>query len=182
MKNVIIFFLLLISIATNAQTTKSKIDYRFGIGSSFLKSGDMRGVIFENEINYAMNNFIAAGLSIGYGKSYIGVYKLASFIEGNANVYFSPFKNKNRNDFRLGTGFSYCTVSDAYISSALYGSAGLIYADYEFDLRTTFGLNIIIEDTYMITDKFLLGLKLITQSYFNGDINSGIMLKVGMKI
>jgi len=182
MKKVIIFFLLMISIVTNAQTGKSKFDCRFGLGSSFLGSGDMRGVMFENEINYAANNFFTAGLSIGYGKSDEGVYVLASFIEGNANVYFSPFKNNKRNDFRLGTGFSYFTVSDSYMSSAEWGSEGLIDADYEFDLRTTLGLNIIIEDTYMITDKFLLGLKVYTQPYFNGDINTGVMLKVGVKI
>jgi hypothetical protein len=182
MKKVIIFFLFFFPIIAYAQSTKSKFDCRFGVGSSFLGSGDMRGVMFENELNFTPNTHLAVGLSVGYGKSDEGVYVLASFIESNANVYLSPFKNNKRNDFRLGAGISYFTVSDSYLSSMEWTGNVLIDADYEFDLRSSYGLNFIIEDSYMITDKFLLGLKIYTQSYFNGDINSGLMLKIGMKI
>jgi hypothetical protein len=142
----------------------------------------MRGVMFENELNFTPNNYLAVGLSVGYGKSDEGVYVLASFIESNANVYLSPFKNNKRNDFRLGAGISYFKVSDSFLFSEEWGGGVLIDADYKFEFRSTYGLNIIVEDTYMITDKFLLGLKIYTQPYFNGDINSGVMLKVGMKI
>ena len=62
------------------------------------------------------------------------------------------------------------------------GSGGLINTEYEFDNRNSFGLNVIIENSYLLTDKFLVGLKLFTQPYSNGDINTGAMLKIGLRI
>ena len=37
----------------------------------------------------------------------------------------------------------------------------------------------VIEHDYQLTSKFLVGAKLFTQSYFNGDISTGGFLKVG---
>ena len=183
MKNIfIIIAFLFISISLNAQKSNSGFDYRFGIGNSFLGTGDMLGVMYENEINCSINNYLSTGISLGYGKSDYGVSATASFLQYNLNVFFSPFKNSKRNDFRVGMGFSSLKISDAYMSSASWINNELIDTDYVFDLRKTFGYNFIIENTYSITDKFLLGLKLYTQPYGNGDINSGILLKMGVRL
>jgi len=38
----------------------------------------------------------------------------------------------------------------------------------------------VLENTYVINWKYLLGIKLFIQPYLNGDINSGIMAKFGI--
>lgn len=138
---------------------------------------------FENELNYKFNQYFSTALSVNYGRSNDGVFVTASYTQGNLNLFISPFKNTRTNDFRIGTGVSFYNVSDAYLQSAQYGVNGeLVNADYVFDVRSSFGYNIILENTYTIRNKFLIGLKLFTQPYFIGDINSGILIKAGLKI
>jgi hypothetical protein len=91
-------------------------------------------------------------------------------------------KNNRRFDFRIGTGLSYYGISDAYEQSAYYENGVLVDLDYSFDKRKSFGYNIIIENSYLLNNRILIGLKLFTQPYFNGDINTGILLKLGLKI
>ncbi|HDO27853.1 MAG TPA: hypothetical protein ENH02_07030 [Bacteroidetes bacterium] len=38
----------------------------------------------------------------------------------------------------------------------------------------------LMEDSNIFSNNFLIGLKLFTQPYTNGDINSGIILKFGL--
>ena len=183
MKNLtLIVIAVLISIAGNAQDVKSRMDLRFGIGTSLLGTGDMWTIMFENEVNMKLNNYFTLGGGLGYAKSDYGVSEQASFVQLNANIYISPFKNSKRNDFRIGTGPSWYSVSDVYRSSARYLNGQLVDEGYEFDTRSSLGFNIIIESSYLITEKYSLGLKLFTQSYQNGDVNSGILLKLGIKI
>ncbi len=112
-----------------------------------------------------------------------GVFETASYLQGNLNLFISPFKNTRRNDSRVGTGVSFYNVSDARLLSSRHDASGdLIEAEYGFDERNSYGYNIILEDTYSFTNKFLVGFKLFSQSYFNGDINSGILLKFGVRI
>jgi hypothetical protein len=73
-------------------------------------------------------------------------------------------------------------ISDSYYFAQQCGVGIEQASPYHFDKRTSSGINIIIEDTYSISEKYLLGLKLFTQPYFNGDLNSGILLKFGMKL
>jgi hypothetical protein len=168
--------------SVNAQNVEPKFDIRFGVGTSLLGSGDMRTVMFENELNYFINNFFSTSISAGYGRSNSGVFETSSFVQGNLNIYISPFKNSKKNDFRIGTGMSYMNISDSYLESVNYENGIIIDEDYRFDNRNSIGINIILENTYSITDKIMLGLKLFTQPYKNGDINSGLMLKLGLKI
>jgi len=181
-KLALIIIAVLIWTTGNAQETESRIDFRFGVGTSLLGTGDMQTIMFENEANIKWNRYFTLGAGLGYAKSDDGVFEQASFIQLNTNVYISPFKNSRKNDFRVGTGLSWYSVSDVYQSSATYQNGQLIDSEYVFDKRSSIGFNIIIENTYSIGEKFLLGLKLFTQPYQNGDINSGIMLKFGIKI
>jgi len=183
MKNLaLIGIALLISLTGNAQEIKSRMDLRLGIGTSLLGTGDMRTIMFENEVNMKLNSYFSLSGGIGYAKSDYGVFEQASFVQLNANIYISPFKNSRRNDFRIGTGPSWYSISDVYQSSASYKNGQLIDSEYEFDKRSSIGFNLIIENTYLIKEKYLLGLKLFTQPYQNGDINSGILIKWGIKI
>lgn len=183
MKTAFYLFLLLLSFQLSGQEPDRRFDIRFGAGTSILGSGDMLTTSFENEVNYRLNPYLATGLSLAFGRSNFGVSETASFTQGNLNFFFSPFRNTRRNDFRIGTGLSLLDVSDAYLTSSMYDfSTGLRIEEYAFDERRSFGYNIIIENTYAVTDRFLLGLKVFTQPYFMGDLNTGIYLKAGVKL
>ena len=175
MKPLIILFALCLSIGLPAQEYQQKIDFRTGIGLSILGTGDMRATMFEHELNYTMNNYFASSLSVGYGKSNNGVFDNASFIQTGVNLFVSPFRNTGRNDFRIGTGLSYFKVSDGYLQR----TNGV--DNYISETRTSPGVNLILENTYSIGTKTLVGLKLFSNPYFNGDINSGILFKLGLK-
>lgn len=183
MKNLtLIIISVLIGFTGKAQDAESKMDLRFGIGTSFLGAGDMHTIMLENEGNLKVNRYFSVSGGLGYAKSDRGVFEQASFIQLNTNVFISPFQNTRKNDFRIGTGLSWYSISDVYQSLALYQNGQIIDLDHELDKRNSIGFNIIIENSYSITQKLLLGLKLFTQRYQNEDINSGIMLKFGVKI
>ncbi len=183
MKYSLFFFLFLFSLPLFAQEGSKDFDFRFGAGRSVLGTGDMRCFIFENEINYRLNAYFTPALAVGYGRSNSGVHATASYLQGNFNIFFSPFKNTGKNDFRIGAGLSVVNMSDTRLVSVIYGSgSNIIVADYAPEVRNSSGFSFILEDTYTIKDKFLLGFKLFTQPYFNGDINSGILLKSGIRL
>lgn len=165
-----------------AQETNPEYDLRFGVGTSLLGTGDMRTIMFENELNIKLNNYFTLGEGLGFAKSNYGVFEQASFIQLNSNIYISPFRNNRKNDFRLGTGLSWYSVSDVYQSSATYQNGQLVDSKHVFDKRNSIGFNLIIEHTYHVSENLLAGLKLFTQPYQNGDINSGILLRFGLEI
>jgi hypothetical protein len=140
------------------------------VGTSLLGTGDMHTLMLENELNYFISNSFATSISLGYGRSNYGVFETASFVQGNLNIYFSPFKNNKKNDFRIGTGLSYYNVSDGSERSS------------DYQTRNSVGVNIILEHTYLLTERLRLGVKAFTQPYENGDINSGVLLKMGIRL
>jgi hypothetical protein len=58
----------------------------------------------------------------------------------------------------------------------------MIYTEYQIETRNSYGVNFVIERSSHITDKLLAGVKLYTQPYFNGDINTGILINLGYKL
>lgn len=183
MKTGFLLFFILFSIPLLAQEDIKDLDIRFGVGKTILGSGDMLTLAFENEINYRVNPYFTTALSVGYGRSNLGVFETASYVQGNLNGFVSPFKNTRRNDFRIGGGLSWYNVSDYAWLGASYGPGGeILEEEYEFDIRSSYGYSFILENTFALSDKYLLGLKLFTQPYFNGDINSGLFLKFGVKL
>ena len=181
-KTLILIVFTLLQLQVKAQKTTSQLDLRVGTGISLLGAGDMLTFNYENEINLKLNQYLTGSLSINLGRSNYGVSQTASFLQGNVNIFISPFKNSNRFDFRIGTGLTYYNVSDAYESYLRYENGVLVDVDYEFDNRNSLGFNVIIENSYLLTDRFFIGLKLFTQPYSNGDINTGALLKLGLKI
>lgn len=182
MPKYLLILLLISAVHTNAQQNERKTDFRFGSGISLLGTGDMITVNFENEVNFTLSPHISNSFSINYGRSNWGVYETASFVQANANLYVAPFGNTKRNVFRIGTGLSYYNVSDADKIEGLCGVGQPVEETSFFDTRNALGYNLIIENTYAITGRFLIGLKLFTQPYMNGDINSGMMLKAGIEL
>ncbi len=180
MKKLIFIVLLISAFQLKAQDTGKKFDVRFGIGTSLLGSGDMVTLAFENEVNYNINRYFAASVSLGYGRSNHGVYESSSYIQGNLNVFVSPFRNNSKNDFRIGAGFSMMNIFETYGEQEYCGVGYPDNIQPQFDRRNSFGYNIIIEDTYTFSNMFLIGLKVFTQPFTNEDINSGIMLKTGI--
>lgn len=181
-KTLLFSTLIAFSLPVIGQEKSGKLDLRLGAGISFLASGDMRTFNYENEINYKLNQYLTSSVSINLGRSNYGALETASFTQGNLNFYFSPFKNNRRFDCRIGTGLTYYGISDAYQTSVKYENGVLVDLDYSFDKRNSLGCNIIIENSYLLTNRVLIGLKLFSQPYLNGDINSGLLLKLGLKI
>ncbi|MBN2615101.1 MAG: hypothetical protein JXR71_05350 [Bacteroidales bacterium] len=180
-KTVFIAFLALITLPAIGQHKESKWDFRIGAGYSILGSGDYHTFNYENELNYRMNPYFTASASFDMGKSITGISGTASFKQGNLNIFLSPFKNTKKNDFRVGTGLTFYTITDAYEIASYYENGVLVCTDYSFDSRNSYGYNIIFENSYWLTEKMMLGVKLYTQYYFNDDINTGILLKLGFK-
>lgn len=152
---------------TYAQETP-KFDFRVGIGYSILGTGDINVWNYENELNYKINNYFSSSISLNFGTNSDPSYYSASFLQGNINGFISPFKNNKTNDLRVGMGFTNYRISDHYTIE-------------EYEYRKDFGYNIIIEDTYNLSDKFLIAVKLFGQFYNEGDQNIGIMFKGGFK-
>jgi hypothetical protein len=179
-KLIISLLAILFSVRAFGQENVRKVDVRLGAGLSLLGSGDMVTFNYENELNIKLNKYFSTSVSLNLGRSNRGVFETASFTQGNLNVFLSPFKNTGRFDFRFGPGFTYYNISDAYISSQVWKNGILVSTNYKFDNRNSYGFNVIIEGSFLITERFLLGVKLFTQPYHNGDINSGGMLKLGV--
>lgn len=181
-RTIILAMLIVFSLPLTGQEKSNKLDIRLGTGISLLGTGDMSTFNYENEINFKLDKYFTSSFSINLGRSKNGVLKTASFTQGNLNFFISPFGNNKRFDFRAGTGLTFYNVSDSYAQSAYYEDGVLVGSDYIFENRNSFGYNVIIENSYLLTNKFLIGLKLFTQPYFNGDINSGVILKAGLRL
>ncbi len=181
-KTVGLILLALITLPVFGQENGNKFNLRLGIGYSILGTGDILTLNYENELNYSLNQYFTTSFSLNLGKSNQDIYKATSFIQSNLNIFISPFKNNKRNDFRIGTGLTYYKVSDAYRESSHYENGKFVRNNYELNNRISFGYNIIIEDSYFITKNLSIGLKLFTQPYFNGDINTGILIKAGVRL
>lgn len=186
MKKYIVIILFVMASQLNAQDIQkkndAKFDVKFGVGVSLLGNGDMTTLNFENEINFKISQYFSTSFTLNYGRSNSGIFETSSYVQGNLNVFISPFKNNLKNDFKVGTGFSLMNISDSYYLQQECGVGIEESSPYHFDKRNSSGINIIIEDTYSIKEKYLIGLKLFSQSYFNEDVNSGILLKFGLKL
>lgn len=181
MRTYLLFILLICSTKLYAQEDSTRWGFRFGAGPAILGSGDMWALNFENELGYKLNRHISSALSLQFGRSNSGVWETTSFTQGNLNAFYSPFGNNRKNDLRIGGGTSYYGITDVYLTSAYYENNVLIDQDFAIEMRRSWGYNIIIENIYALSNRFDIGIKLFTQSYFNGDMNTGLLFKVGVK-
>ena len=165
---ILVIILSLIITISHSEEKNQKFELKFGTGSSLLGDGDMLTVLFENELNYKHNKYFTEAITINYVISHSGSFDLSSLIQSNLNIFLSPFRNNRKNNFKIGGGLSIMGVTNV--------------GNRYFDRHTSYGYNMIIEDEFNISEKCLLGIKTFIQPYTNGDINSGIILKFGVKI
>lgn len=189
MKKLLIIVATLFSFTAFAQNKPDRCDIRLGVGSSLLGSGDVQTTMLDIEFNYKLNNYFTVAPSIALGNSNASDRSGANFKQGNLNLFFSPLRNNRINDFRIGAGLTAYTINDYYLrgETNYYPNGNpterpISVKEYNFNFRNAVGGNIIIENTVTIARKYLLGAKVFTQPYLNGDINSGVMVKFGVKI
>lgn len=181
-KTILSLFLLVFCLNIGAQNNPKRIDLRFGLGASLIGSGDLIAKMYEVELNRKFSSYFATGVSLAFGRNSSGEYNHASFEQSNLNFFISPFRNNRRNDFRIGAGLSYLDISDTFWTSMRTDADGILEVTLETRKRNSFGFNVILENTYMVNERFFLGIKAFTQPYLNGDINSGILLKAGINL
>ena len=182
MKASIFIIAIFLSLTSFSQSSvSSSFDFRFGVGTSFIGSGDFVTYMIENEVGLNLNRYFATSLSLGYGKSNYGGLDAVSFLQTNLNLFISPFKNVKRNDFRVGLGIAHYKSDYYYRSSVWFIDGEIVDEEYTFESENAFGSSIVLENTYMITSKMMIGVKLF--SILHGDpTNSGVLVRVGMKL
>ncbi|HAA10628.1 MAG TPA: hypothetical protein DCE41_02600 [Cytophagales bacterium] len=170
------------ALAQEEEPTPSKLDIRAGSGVAFMGSGDMLALQFENELNYRLNPYFTVAASAGFGKSDVIGDQTASFLQGNTNVFVSPFRNDGYMDLRVGGGLSLYNVSHARVQAISYENGEIVDVDHRLDQRSSLGFNIILEYSLAVGEKYLIGAKAFTQPYLSGDINSGLVFKAGIRL
>lgn len=185
MKNILLGICLFCALSAFSQD--SKLNVQIGSGAAFLGSGDIFAGVLEGEANYKLNRFLTSSFGIhsayGYENYEYFAYEYkrrATYVQSNLNVLLSPFGNDKTVDFKIGTGVSFNNVWDKR-RDIIYGTNVFILLS-SHTYRNSLGVNMIMETTFKLNDKLLLGLKGFIQPYYNGDINSGVLLKFGMVI
>jgi hypothetical protein len=150
-------------LAVNTQGRDSDTDLRIGLGFSTLKQGNVFLVLSEYELDAKLSDYFTVAPSIVL--NVVDKWKSDSekLFQANMNVFLSPFRNNRRNDFRIGSGLSFYKFNQPVIRSA-------------------FGFNLIVEDSYSINDRFFIGVKAFMQPYFNRESSSGVLLKAGINL
>ena len=196
MKRLLLIFILLNSLQLFSQNEVKKLNYLFGVGIYKFNIYQDCLYSFENEINLRINDYFSSSFSLNYGKSFsnkeVDRIKKETNLNCNINFFISPFKNTKKNNFRIGTGVTYTNWTRIYSSGTVFyhiqyeNGEFIPVARFIYNLQEikTIGLNFIIEDTYLIKDKFLIGFKAYNQFLkFDDDyISIGLLLKIGVLI
>lgn len=175
------FFSIFITSHSYSQSSLSKFDIRLGSGISFMGSGDLFAMNIENEINYRFSPYFSSSISLLAGKSYSDRDTKATIFATNLNVFLSPFANNRNIDFRIGSGLCYTGIEEISFYQEILAATAPANL-YIIESWNTFGLNLILENSININPVFFAGLKAFSQRLFSGDINSGILLKIGVRI
>lgn len=147
-----------------AQYGDRDIDLRAGLGISHLRQENCLLILEELEFNAELTDYLAIAPSLMLTSEGKAEEILPDFFQANLNLFLSPFGNKRRNDFRIGSGLSF--YKRGYPNTA----------------RSAFGINLVLEDTFMLTNRFFIGFKALFQPYFNSNIHSGFLLKAGIDL
>lgn len=174
MKKIFLLIFVCCSLTAFSQTNKT---FQIGLGSSFLGSGDILAGVLEVELGYKLNPYFSTtfGLNSALGYENIELRETTSYQQGNANIYLSPFQNNRKVDFKIGTGIS----ANYIVERRMDFLSSIAPAPYISESRFSVGINMIVETTFVLQNNFLLGFKGFIQPYISGDINSGILVKIG---
>ena len=150
----------------------------FGIGFTNLHKKKLNAINFENDISYIFSQYFSSEISVLYGKEYTGIY---TFIQGNMNVFVNPFKN-NKIQIKGGGGLSFVHYTEFLLGFWYDYLANPNSERYKLYNDSSFGINYILESSYLIKDKFSIGIRLFLQQYQTGFRNSGVFIKTGVKL
>jgi hypothetical protein len=185
MKNIFVILLLLSSSAF-AQDKPSTVDLKFGVGITFINHKIIR---FENELTKKWNPFFSSSISMNFGFGGGSMKESLTVINGDINVFFSPFKNHKKHNFKVGTGLSFIYLSETREN----GKPGF-FADPYFavSVRSGLGFNAIIDHEIAIGKRYLIGGRIIFQPYRgrrrNPDIYTpyyaslGVLVRFGIRL
>ncbi len=177
-KVILLFFVLVSFIGADAQTDNKKLDIRFGFGTTWINE-KFRMSTVEMELNRKFTPYLAVGTSLAYGREAPDAYAQTSFDKGNLSLYVSPFRNDKRNDFRIGAGISYFDIAGFYATGMLFNPEETEYYSYK---NSSFGFIFSLENSYMLTDRFFVGIKAFAEPFLKETVktNYGAMLKLGV--
>ncbi len=181
MKKLLIILLIFSSIHLFSQEKVKKFNYQFGFGLNHFNDEENLCISFENEINYKLNKYFSNSISVSYGKDILkekGLH-VTSYLQGSINIYFSPLKNNKKNDFKIGTGYTYINYNEINNFDPEINSFDL--ENYTLFKNKLSLLNFIFEYNYSINNKYIIGLN--SYSKFNNItqfIEVGLMLKLGV--
>jgi hypothetical protein len=148
------------------QDYSNKLDLKVGIGPGFITWGDLLGICFETELNYKINKYFTAAASFGIGRAdrHNEFDEHNDYLQGSVNVFLSPFGNNRRNNFRIGTGYTFINQTTAYVWNINRIDNYKLYIQ---DRRSEHCFNMIIEDEFKITPRLMIGAKL----FLTGNLN-----------
>lgn len=179
-----IFALFLLSICfLKGQNMANKLYYNVGSGISILGFGDVRTVNFQNELDYKINKYFSTSLSFIHGqglKSY-GTPTL-NIVQANANILCSPFGNHRIWNLRLGSGISYHRNNAIRVTERTLVNGEIVEIRYREDRKRGWGYNIIIDNTFRLNSRYIAGYRVYTRPYLNGEINTGILVRMGIRL
>ena len=178
----ILFIVLIIYLPANANEKLSGYDIRFGAGFTSLGTDDMGMDSEEIEINSTVNKHWAGSLSIAFGRNRPKETSIGKYVQGNFSIFFSPFDNEGTWDGRIGFGLTYWDLNYTFYSySWVTGQPQEKQAHP--GSSNALGYNIIVENSWMVTNRVLLGFKVYLQQYFDDHNHLGLlMFKFGIKI
>lgn len=178
------FIILAVSNAMFSQINPHKFDIKLGAGTGFMGGGDIMAMCFENELTYKFNPYLSSSFNVGIGRTFVSIKEHNDYLLGGLNVFVSPFKNNGRNNFKIGGGFNLINETNTYAPSSLNIDKypkGIYNSGFEHRTNSVAAFSAIIENEYMITSRFLIGIKgFITGSVNDGGIISGGMVKFGI--
>ena len=80
-KTILLITAIFFSLSAKGQEKTSKFDFRIGSGVSILGTGDMITLVYGNELNYKLNNYLTSSISINLGRSNYGVFETSSLLK-----------------------------------------------------------------------------------------------------
>ena len=154
-------------------------EFKIGTGIVLIEKGTYNSS-FENEISYKFNKFLAASMAISTGRSIDSSVEHNDYLQGGLNFFVSPWKNINRNNFKLGIGYALMNKSktkQSYIFNESEYKKVYIYSS-----NVVNGINFILENDYKINSLFTVGGKVYLGMFERSDLNYGAMLRFGISL
>lgn len=156
-------------------------DIKLGVGNGFFDPRDNSLLKIETEFSHKWNRYVTNSLSLNYGTMYRGISESLSIFHVDMNIFYSPFKNNKRHNFKIGTGVSYLYADETYFVGSRFEN-GVLVEEYDFSKRGMLGTPIILEHEIAVGQKHILGFKIAHYSYTRASQLTGVSIKLGIRL